>query len=166
MRAAEKYAELEAAGLERPRCECHGEVMRWSAKDIPSGGCWRCVEKAKKYNRRWCSDNQERRSEYGRRYREKTRSARHEYNRIYYVTNREREKERSKRYREANHERSLEAMRLYRERNHDQLREYASRRVRMFGERITAPDQEFKQFAIALRDERRKHQTEARSLDG
>ncbi len=39
----EKYAELEAAGQERPRCNCHQEPMRWERRtDYKAGGRWRC----------------------------------------------------------------------------------------------------------------------------
>ena len=43
MTAAEKYAELEALGLERPVCECHGKTMNWK-KDVrqPCPGRWLC----------------------------------------------------------------------------------------------------------------------------
>lgn len=43
MRAAEKYAELEAAGLERPRCKCHGLEMQWNKKKVKAGGYWKCL---------------------------------------------------------------------------------------------------------------------------
>ena len=45
MRASEKYAQLEARGEQRPRCDCHDEPKRWHAR--PSGGQWECNEKHK-----------------------------------------------------------------------------------------------------------------------
>jgi len=47
MTAAEKYAQLEEAGLERPVCECHGRPKRWNAKDgRKDGGYWKCATRA------------------------------------------------------------------------------------------------------------------------
>lgn len=39
----ERYAELEARGEERPRCDCHGEPMAWNREArYRNGGRWRC----------------------------------------------------------------------------------------------------------------------------
>src|SRR5579872_2969201 len=41
--AAVKYAELDIAGEQRPRCECHREPMGWLRDGrTPAGGSWRC----------------------------------------------------------------------------------------------------------------------------
>jgi hypothetical protein len=42
--SAEKYAELEAAGLPRPTCECHGEPKLWNKTGgCVRGGFWFCA---------------------------------------------------------------------------------------------------------------------------
>lgn len=50
MTAAEKYAELEAAGLERPLCKCHGRPKTWS-KERPGEGKWQCRIKRRQRRR-------------------------------------------------------------------------------------------------------------------
>jgi len=46
--AADKYAELEAAGLSRPPCKCHGEPQKWNADaQRLAGGSWRCAVKSR-----------------------------------------------------------------------------------------------------------------------
>jgi hypothetical protein len=43
----QKYAELETAGEQRPRCECHDEPMVWTRReDYAAGGRW---EHGRKY---------------------------------------------------------------------------------------------------------------------
>lgn len=81
--AAEKYAELEAAGEERPTCGCHGVPMKWqiAADGRPSGGGWRCAdagrtrertrafrERNPDYHARWQRANRDRCRDYERRY--------------------------------------------------------------------------------------------------
>jgi hypothetical protein len=58
--AAEKYAELEAAGLERPVCECHGEPKMWSSHPRkPCGGGWRCSVQQRDRNAIYRAANRE-----------------------------------------------------------------------------------------------------------
>lgn len=161
MRASEKYAELEAGGLERPRCNCHDEPMVWGGKK--TGGCWLCRIKRREYCRRWHETNRERALEYGRHYRMAHKDQKQDYNRLYYERNSERFRERSRKFREDNPEYSSLSSRRWREEtNPDRYYEYQRARlwVMIGGHRFYVPDKKFKEFAIALRDERRRHQTE------
>lgn len=56
MTASEKYAELEAAGLTRPVCECHNKLMRWHKKSSR----WFCAVKADISRDRWKQANPDR----------------------------------------------------------------------------------------------------------
>lgn len=84
--AAEKYAELEALGLERPRCECHGEPKNWArdGRKGQRGGRWKCSIKHKKVAYRYRADNIEKV---------------HADNRTRYEANRDKEIERMASYR-------------------------------------------------------------------
>lgn len=56
--AAEKYAELEARGEERPKCKCHSEPMVWKARtDYTSGGHWHCSIRARARANAWRDKN-------------------------------------------------------------------------------------------------------------
>lgn len=58
--AAEKYAELEARGEERPKCECHGETMYWALRrDVQRGGQWNCAVKQAEATHRWYETHRE-----------------------------------------------------------------------------------------------------------
>lgn len=69
--AAEKYAELETRGEERPVCECHGEMKGWN-KDSRKilGGYWICGKKylhwralnPEKVRESWCRSSAKKRS--------------------------------------------------------------------------------------------------------
>lgn len=93
--AAEKYAELEASGLERPQCECHGKTMGWQKdpKMIP-GGRWICAETYRSRQRKYFKENRE---------------TKRERDRLYYAANREKIKARVRAYRRDNYERVLVA---------------------------------------------------------
>lgn len=58
--AAEKDGELQAQGLERPRCVCHGDTMNWGAHDsCRAGGYWRCRITARERSSTWSRANKE-----------------------------------------------------------------------------------------------------------
>src|SRR5579875_869480 len=79
--ASAKYAELEARGEERPRCECHGEKMAWAkAPRHPQGGRWRCAEAQRQARLRYAQS--EKSLERNRRYNQsaKGRETRRRYN--------------------------------------------------------------------------------------
>jgi len=50
--AAEKYAELEARGLGRPDCDCHGKAMSWNG-----GARWICTEKMRAHVAQYRAEN-------------------------------------------------------------------------------------------------------------
>ena len=114
MRAAEKYADLEARGEDRPLCKCHGAPMRWKA--APSGGGWRCNEKHK--------------LEYRLRYHDPSRD-----------------------YRERVLSRCSHRYALNIGGRRDKVTEQGSRKIMVFGESITLPDQSAKEFALRLRED-------------
>lgn len=57
--AAEKYAEV---GEDRPRCECHGELMLWAKNPrYTAGGRWKCRRKDTQSSSLWAAANPEKR---------------------------------------------------------------------------------------------------------
>ncbi len=92
--AAEKYAELNAAGLERDVCDCHGEVMSWNGDTgRPNGGRWRCPVRNRERYASWIEANKDRRRSTRRKYYEANRERLLVYAVAYNATHQDRKSE-------------------------------------------------------------------------